>query len=64
MSIWGWASLWEGQQQTLEDKPHFARWLDTVSARPAVERGRAVAAEKRGDYKGDKAAQGRLFKRD
>lgn len=64
MSIWGWASLWEGQQQTLEDKPHFARWLETVSARPAVQRGRAVAAEKRGDYKGDKGAQDRLFKRD
>lgn len=25
MSIWGWASLWEGQQQTLEDEPHVAR---------------------------------------
>jgi len=64
MSIWGWASLWEGQQQTLDDKPNLARWLNTVTARPAVERGRAVAAEKRGDYKGDKAAQDRLFKRD
>ena len=64
MSIWGRASLWEGQQQTLDDKLHLARWLDTVTARPAVERGRAVAAQMRGDYKGDKAAQDRLFKRD
>lgn len=64
MSIWGWASLWEGQQQTLDDKPQLARWLDTVTARPAVERGRALAAQMRGDYKGDKAAQDRLFKRD
>ncbi|PCH69101.1 MAG: glutathione S-transferase, partial [Rhodobacteraceae bacterium] len=23
MSIWPWASLWQGQQQTLEDKPHL-----------------------------------------
>jgi GST-like protein len=35
-----------------------------VTARPAVERGRAVAAQMRGNYKGDKAAQDRLFKRD
>ena len=47
MSIWGWASLWEGQRQTLEDKPHMRRWLDTVSARPAVIAGRAVAADLR-----------------
>ena len=62
-SIWGWASLWEGQQQTLDDKPNMARWLETVSARPAVISGRAVAAEKRGDFKGNKAAQDALFKR-
>lgn len=47
MAIWPWASLWEGQQQTLDDKPHFSRWLDTIAARPAVQRGRAVAAERR-----------------
>ena len=61
MSIWGWASLWEGQQQTLDDKPNLARWLGSVSARPAVIAGRAVAAEKRGDFKGNKAAQDALF---
>jgi GST-like protein len=63
MSIWGWASLWEGQQQTLDDKPNLKRWLDTVTARAAVQKGRAVAAEKRSDYKGDKTAQDTLFKR-
>ncbi|PIL18215.1 glutathione S-transferase [Puniceibacterium antarcticum] len=49
MSIWGWASLWEGQQQTLDDKPHLARWIDTVGSRPAVQRGRALHADKRRD---------------
>ena len=49
MAIWGWASLWEGQQQTLDDKPHMARWLDTVSARPGVIAGRALAADLRND---------------
>ena len=42
MAIWPWAQNWNGQEQTLEDKPHFARWLDTVGAREAVKAGRAV----------------------
>lgn len=62
MAIWPWAHLWKRQEQTLEDKPHFARWLDTVSARPQVQKGRALAAEKRRDTP-DKAAQDLLFKR-
>ena len=55
MACWGWASLWEGQQQTLDDKPHLARWLDELSARPAVIAGRAVAAERRKDPTAKKA---------
>ena len=47
MACWGWASLWEGQQQTLEDKPHLARWLNEVGARPAVKAGRALHADLR-----------------
>ena len=47
MACWGWASLWEGQQQTLEDKPHLARWLDEVGPRPAVRAGRALHADLR-----------------
>ncbi|WP_300039115.1 glutathione S-transferase N-terminal domain-containing protein [uncultured Roseobacter sp.] len=64
MAIWGWASLWEGQQQTLEDKPNMARWLETVSARPGVQAGRALYAEKRADFRKDNAAQDKLFRRD
>ncbi|MCK0141926.1 glutathione S-transferase N-terminal domain-containing protein [Aliiroseovarius sp. F20344] len=63
MACWGWASLWEGQQQTIEDKPHFARWLDEVGARPAVQRGRAVAETQRSNLQTDKKAQSLLFKR-
>jgi GST-like protein len=62
-AIWPWASLWEGQQQTLEDKPHMARWLATMAARPAVQRGRALAAEKRTDLAKNSAAQAILFRR-
>lgn len=47
MAIWPWASGWERQEQTLEDKPNLARWLDTVGARPGVQAGRAVAEEMR-----------------
>lgn len=61
MSIWGWASLWEGQQQSLDDKPHMARWLAQVSARPAVQRGRALAAEKRSELRADGSAHNVLF---
>lgn len=62
-SIWGWASLWEGQQQTLDDKPHMARWLDTMGARPGVQAGRALAAEKRADFAKDRGAQDQLFRK-
>jgi len=63
MAIWPWASLWEGQQQVLEDKPDMARWLDAVAARPAVQRGRALAEDKRGDLTKDRSAQAMLFGR-
>ena len=61
MACWGWASLWEGQQQTLDDKPHLARWLDEVGARPAVQRGRALHADLRADFAKDRSAQSQLF---
>ncbi|GGE60034.1 glutathione S-transferase family protein [Actibacterium pelagium] len=49
-ATWGWASLWEGQQQTLDDKPNMARWLKTLGARPGLQRGRMLFAEKRGEH--------------
>ena len=63
MAIWGWASLWQGQEQTLDDKPHMKRWLDEVGARPGVQRGRALAGEKRSDLQTDRKAQDILFRR-
>jgi len=61
MAIWPWASLWEGQQQTLDDKPHLTRWLEAVAARPAVQRGRALAADHRDSPTNDRSAQAILF---
>ncbi len=63
MAIWPWASLWEGQEQTLDDKPNMKRWLDEVGARPGVQRGRAVANEKRSNLQDDRKAQELLFRR-
>ncbi|MCA0272985.1 MAG: glutathione S-transferase N-terminal domain-containing protein [Proteobacteria bacterium] len=63
MAIWGWASLWQGQEQVLDDKPHLKRWLDEVGARPGVQRGRALAGEKRSDLQTDRKAQDILFRR-
>ena len=47
MAIWPWAQNWKGQEQIIEDKPHFARWLDAVGAREAVIRGKAVGQDRR-----------------
>ncbi|MBM9594667.1 glutathione S-transferase N-terminal domain-containing protein [Roseitranquillus sediminis] len=63
MAIWPWASLWEGQQQTLDDKPNMARWLDLVESREGVRRGRAVKEELRSNLQKDRDAQSVLFAR-
>ena len=47
MAIWPWVRGWEGQEQTLDDKPHLATWLAKMAARPAVARGVAVGAAQR-----------------
>ncbi|MEC9196481.1 MAG: glutathione S-transferase N-terminal domain-containing protein [Pseudomonadota bacterium] len=62
MAIYGWASLWEGQKQTLDDKPHMARWLEAMAARPAVARGMALALEKRQALQKDREAMRGMFK--
>ena len=63
MAIWPWASLWEGQEQTIDDKPHMARWLDAVGAREGVQRGRAVASDLRQNIQDDKDSHKVLFGR-
>ncbi|MBD3764822.1 MAG: glutathione S-transferase N-terminal domain-containing protein [Rhodobacterales bacterium] len=62
-AIWPWASLWQGQEQTLEDKPNLARWLAVMAERPGVQRGRALAADRRSDLARDRGAQDVLFRR-
>ncbi|MWD28732.1 glutathione S-transferase family protein [Aquicoccus sp. SCR17] len=59
MAIWPWASLWEGQDQELEDFTHIARWLIEVGEREGVQRGRALGADKRKDLSGKDQAEAR-----
>ncbi|MEM7296268.1 MAG: glutathione S-transferase N-terminal domain-containing protein [Pseudomonadota bacterium] len=61
MAIWPWASLWEGQEQTLDDKPNLSRWLDACAARPGVQAGRALFADRRSTPT-DKDKMDKLFK--
>ncbi|WP_308915244.1 glutathione S-transferase family protein [Jannaschia sp. LMIT008] len=62
-SVWPWASLWEGQRQTLDDKPNLARWLDVMAARPGVRAGRALHADLRQDGGADAKGNANLFER-
>ena len=47
MACVGWANLWKRQGQNIDDFPHLKRWLETVKARPAVQKGMALGAELR-----------------
>ena len=45
IAAWPWVVPWKTQGQDLNDFPHVKRWFEAISARPAVERGRAVGRE-------------------
>ena len=62
IAILPWAKMWERQGQNIEDFPHVKRWLETLFARPAVQRGLAVSSEDRAknDLK-DPSVQAVLF---
>ena len=47
MACVGWANGWERQGQNIEQFPNFKRWLATMKARPAVQRGMALGVELR-----------------
>jgi GSH-dependent disulfide-bond oxidoreductase len=44
----GWVKLWERQDQNIEEFPNLKRWLDSVLARPGVQRGLAVKVDHAG----------------
>jgi GST-like protein len=47
MAIVGWANGWKRQGQNIDEFPNFKRWLETMKARPAVQRGMALGLELR-----------------
>jgi GST-like protein len=47
MACVGWVNMWKRQDQNIDDFPHLRRWLETVKARPAVQRGMALGLELR-----------------
>jgi GST-like protein len=45
MACWPWVVPWKTQGQNLDDFPNLKRWFDAISARPAVQRARAVGRD-------------------
>ena len=42
IATYPWVSRYEMHRTKLEDFPNVKRWFDSISARPAVQRGMAV----------------------
>lgn len=61
MACIGWVKPYRNQGQDLDDFPNLRRWFETLSARPAVEKGCAVGNEYRKNLADDKDAQKVLF---
>lgn len=49
MASWPWIIPYERMGQDLNEFPHLKRWFDTMQARPAVQKGKAVGEELRQD---------------
>jgi GSH-dependent disulfide-bond oxidoreductase len=47
MALVGWVNMWERQGQDINEFPQLKRWLETVKARPAVQRGMALGRDLR-----------------
>ncbi len=45
MALVGWVNGWANQGQDINEFPHLKRWLDTMKARPAVQRGMALGMD-------------------
>ena len=61
MACVGWVRPYKNQGQDLDEFPDLKRWFETLSARPAVERGWSVGQEFRRNLADDKDAQKVLF---
>ncbi len=62
IATWGWASLWKRQEQSMDDKPNMKAWLDRMKARPSVQAGRGLTAEKRVEPRDKDVQASAMFK--
>ena len=61
IAVFPWLRSHERQGQDLNDFPHVKRWFEVIAARPAVERGVEVLADRRRTGPIDAAARETLF---
>ena len=61
IAVFPWLRSHERQGQDLNDFPHVKRWFEVIAARPAVERGVAVLADRRRTGPIDDAAREIMF---
>jgi GST-like protein len=54
MAIFPWTRSYANQGVDLDEYPNVRRWFDTIDARPAVQRGVKVLADRRRPITGDK----------
>lgn len=57
MATFPWLRNWQNQGMVMDDHPHLKKWFDTMSARPAVQRGVQVLTELRKPIHDDKARE-------
>ena len=61
MATFPWLRSYENQGQKLEDYPNLKRWFEAIYARPAVERGCKVLADRRRSAVRDEKSREMLF---
>ena len=54
IATWPWTRSWKNQGVDALDYPHFKRWYDAIEARPAVQRGVTVLADRRRPITGER----------
>ena len=57
MAVFPWLRSWKNQGIDWNDYPHLKGWFDEIGARPAVQRGVEVLADRRKPLMDDKARQ-------
>jgi len=61
MAVFPWLRSYERQGQKLEDFPNLKRWFEAINARPAVQKGLELLADKRRTGPMDDKAKEMLF---